>query len=235
MAFIERVRMLAVVTAIAVIALLAVPGTGWSQHRQHGEGQAGGGHGHRFDDPAEWSKRFDDPARDEWQKPDEVIRALALEPAHIVADIGAGTGYFTVRLARAVPSSLVFAVDVEPKMARHIAERARTERLANVRTVVGSAASANLPQPVDRVLLVNSYHHIDERTAYFRDLRESLRPGARVAIIDYRPDAPRGSPKHMRMAPEKIAAEMKEAGYRLVEAFDFLPLQTYQIFEAASP
>jgi len=231
MAIIERTRVLAAITVTSMIAVLAMPGAGWSQHQQHGEGQ--GAHGHRFDDPAEWSKRFDDPARDEWQKPGEVIRALALEPSHVVADIGAGTGYFTVRLARAMPSSLVFAVDIEPKMARHIAERARAEKLANVRTAVGSAKSANLPQPVDRVLLVNTYHHIDERQAYFRDLRQSLKPGARVAIIDYRPDAPSGSPKHMRMAPEEIAAEMKQAGYRLVETFDFLPLQTYQVFEVA--
>lgn len=201
---------------------------------RHQPGMHGGGQ-HRFDDPKRWAKSFDDPARDEWQKPDAVIKALALDPAYVVADIGAGTGYFTVRLARAVPSGLAFAVDIEPKMARYIAERARAEKLPNVRTVVGSETSPNLPQPVDRVLLVNAYHHIDARPDYFRGLRQSLKPGARVAIIDYRVDAPRGAPRHVRMAPEKIAAEMKEAGYRLVESFDFLPLKTYQVFEVASP
>jgi predicted methyltransferase len=196
---------------------------------------APGGHAHRFDDPQRWAKTFDDPARDKWQKPDEVIKALALEPGQLVADIGAGTGYFTVRLARAVPTGLVFAVDVEPKMARYIAERARKEKLANVRTVVGGEEAANLPQPVDRVLVVNTYHHIDARPTYFRALRDSLKPGARVAIIDHRLDAPRGAPKHMRLPPEKIAAEMEEAGYRLVEAFEFLPYQSYQVFSVARP
>jgi precorrin-6B methylase 2 len=164
-----------------------------------------------------------------------VIQALALEPAHLVADIGAGTGYFAVRLARALPSGMVFAVDIEPKMAGHIAKRAKAEKLSNIRTVVGDATSPKLPQPVDRVLLINTYHHIDARPGYFRALRPSLKPGARVAIVDYRVDAPRGAPKHMRLPPEKIAAEMAEAGYRLVESFDFLPLQTYQVFAADKP
>lgn len=233
-----------VIPLLTALALLMTPADASAQHRPHdgGHGKAGhgaGGHGagghHRFDDPKKWAKTFDDPARDTWQKPDAVITALALDPTHLVADIGAGTGYFTLRLARAVPSGTVFAVDIEPSMTKYMAERAAAEKLSNVTTVVGDAASPKLPQPVDLVLLVNTYHHIDDRPAYFRALRGSLKAGGRVAIIDYRLDAPRGAPKHMRLAPDRIAGEMAEAGYRRAGSFDFLPYQSYQLFSAEAP
>jgi len=138
-------------------------------------------HQHRFSDAEKWAKVFDDPARDEWQKPDEVIRALKLVPEARVADIGAGTGYFAVRLARAVPEGQVFGVDAEPDMVRYLRERARREGLANLTAVAAKPGDPSLPTAVDLVILVDTYHHVPDRERYFRELKKALRPGGRLA------------------------------------------------------
>jgi ubiquinone/menaquinone biosynthesis C-methylase UbiE len=185
---------------------------------------------HKFDDPARYAKSFDDPARDKWQMPERVIAALGLKPGMSIADVGAGTGYFTVRLAK-VPGVTVFAVDVEPKMLEHIKTRRAAEKLSNVSTVLAGANSPNLPQAVDVVLVVDTYHHLPNRPVYFRELRRSLLPGGTVAIVDFRKDAPDGPPAHFRFTPEQIEAEMKEAGYRLEATHDFLPRQHFMVFQ----
>lgn len=216
-----------------MMAVVAAASPAIAQHK-HGEGKAAGHADHRFDDPQKWSKSFDDPERDSWQKPDEVIRLLALAPDARVADIGAGTGYFTVRLAKAVTRGTVFAVDVEPKMVEHLAHRAKESGLPNVRAVKGSETSANLPEPVDLALLVNSFHHIDARVDYVKNLAASLRAGARIAIIEYRPDAERGAPKHMRLTVSQIDADMKAAGYVRTAAHDLLPHQNLLVYQRSS-
>lgn len=189
-----------------------------------------GGHHPRFDDPKKWSATFDDPERDQWQMPDRIIAALDLRPTDAVADIGAGTGYMAVRLARHLKSGTVLAVDLEPNMVRHLAERAKANGIANLRAVVASETSPNLPEPVDLVLLLNVYHHIAERPAYFKRLRASLKPGGRVAIVDFRPESPVGAPKHMRLSAERITTEMISAGYLAAGTHDFLPRQNFLVF-----
>ena len=185
---------------------------------------------HKFDDPARFAKSFDDPARDAWQMPSRVIEALALKPGVKVADIGAGTGYFSMRLAKVPAGITVFAVDIEPAMIDHLKKRAAAEKATNVTTVLAGATSPNLPEPVDVVLVVDTYHHLPNRPAYFRDLRESLKPGGRVAIIDFRKEAPEGPPVHFRFTPQQIEDEMKQAGYQLEASHDFLPRQHFLIF-----
>ncbi len=192
-----------------------------------------GGHHPRFDDPKKWSASFDDPERDKWQMPDRIVASLALKPTESVADIGAGTGYMAVRFARALKSGTVFAVDIEPNMVKHMAERAKAAGIENLRGVIGGAQSPNLPEAVDVAFLLNAYHHIDARPAYFKQLRESLKPGGRVAIVDFRPDAPAGAPKHMRISAEKITEEMKAAGYKPAGSFEFLPRQNFLVFTPA--
>ena len=184
---------------------------------------------HKFDDPARFAKSFDDPARDAWQMPARVIDALALKPGMKVADIGAGTGYFSMRLAR-MPGVSVFAVDVEPAMIDYLKQRAAKEKITNVTPVLAAAASPNLPEPVDVVLVVDTYHHLPNRSAYFRDLKKSLKPAGRVAIVDFRKDAPDGPPVHFRFTPQQIQDEMMQAGYQLDVAHDFLPRQHFLIF-----
>jgi ubiquinone/menaquinone biosynthesis C-methylase UbiE len=192
-----------------------------------------GGHHPRFDDPKKWSERFDNPERDTWQMPDRIIASLALRPSDTIADIGAGTGYMAVRFARVVEGGSVFAVDIEPSMVKYMTERAKSEGLGNMRAIVGSASSPSLPQPVDVVFLLNTYHHLSDRTAYFKRLRASLKPAGRVAIVDYRPESPAGAPKHMRLSAERITAEMTAAGYRPAGSFDFLPRQSFLVFQVA--
>jgi cyclopropane fatty-acyl-phospholipid synthase-like methyltransferase len=224
--------MLALVVFVATLLAAAVPM--FAQHKD-GEGRHGEGkhHGSRFDDPEKWAKSFDSPERAAWQKPDEVVKALALKPDARVADIGAGTGYFAVRLARAIPQGTVFAVDLEPRMVAWLGQRAKSLGLANMRAVQGAAASPNLPERVDLALLVNVYHHIDARPAYFAKLAASLRPGGRVAIIDQNEKAEGGPPKHMRVTVSQIDAEMKKAGFTRFAQHDFLPRQNFVTYEVA--
>lgn len=188
---------------------------------------------HRFDDPAAYAKSFDDPARDAWQMPDRVIAALALKPNDRVADVGAGTGYFSTRLARAAAKPTVFAVDIEPAMVGYLTKRAAAEHLPNLRAVQASAKSPQLPEPVDVVLVVDTFHHIGNRAAYFTAVKASLRPGGRVAIIDFRKDAPgEGPPAHFRFTPELITADMAAAGYVLDASHDFLPRQHFLVYRS---
>ena len=214
--------------AIAVPILLACP-TGVARPA-HAPSPAT--HHHGFGDAARWSHVFDDPGRDEWQKPHEVIQALALAPDAVVADIGAGTGYFAMRLATMIPRGRVYAVDVEPDMVRHLAERARREHRSNVVAVAGTPHDPRLPRKVDVALLVDVYHHVGDRPAYFRALHGALAPAGRVAIIDFRMDAPIGPPREARVAPERAVDEMRGAGYALSQRHEFLPHQYFLVFSA---
>jgi cyclopropane fatty-acyl-phospholipid synthase-like methyltransferase len=184
----------------------------------------------RFDDAERWSKEFDDPERDAWQKPDEVIRALKLASDAAVADIGSGTGYFAVRLARAVPAGRVFGADLEPDMVRFLNERAAREKLPNLSSHVAGADDPKIPAPVDLAMVVNTYHHIGQRDRYFSRLKNSLKPQGRVAIIDFKPESPVGPPKRHRIAAKSVADEMARAGYALEASPDFLPYQYLLIF-----
>lgn len=193
---------------------------------QHGEQ-----HYHRrFDDAEKWSKVFDDPAREAWQKPAEVIRALKLAPNAAIADIGSGTGYFAVRLARALPQGRVYGADVEPDMVRFLNARAAKENLRNLSSHLAADDDPKFPAAVDLALVVDTYHHIPKRTLYFRSLRPALKPGGRVAIIDFKLDSPTGPPPKHRIAPETVVSEMERAGYRLAEEHGFLPNQYFLVF-----
>lgn len=184
----------------------------------------------RFDEAEKWAKNFDDPARDAWQMPERVIAALALKPGQTVADIGAGTGYFTIRLAKSAAAPKVFAVDIEQSMVNYTKQRAAKEGLANVTGVVASATAANIPEPVDLILIVDTYHHIPARAAYFRALAASLKPGGRLAIIDWLPGGPMGPPEAFRFSPEKIQAELAQAGWKRTAQHTFLPNQSFTVY-----
>lgn len=187
-------------------------------------------HDHSFKDAERWSHVFDDPKRDAWQKPHLVIQALGLKPDAVIADVGAGTGYFALRLANRVPEGKVYGVDVEPEMVKHLAERAKREKRPNLVAIAGAPDDPRLPEKADLVLLVDVYHHVGERAKYFRRLQASLKPGGRVAVIDFRLDSPEGPPKAARVAPDQVIAEMKAAGYRLARQHDFLPNQYFLVF-----
>ena len=203
---------------LAALAAAALPAL--AQHDQR-----------RFEDAERWSKVFDDPSRDAWQKPAEVIRALGLAPQAAVADLGSGTGYFAVRLARALPAGRVYGADLEPDMVRFLEQRAAKEGLVNLSSHLAAADDPRLPVAVDLVLVVDTYHHIAARVGYFGRLRASLKPGGRVAIIDFGPDSPAGPPARHRVARERVLEEMGRAGYALAAAHDFLPYQYFLVFQ----
>jgi FkbM family methyltransferase len=190
-------------------------------------------HQHSFEDAEKWAQLFDDPKRDSWQKPHEVIQSLRLNAGATVADIGAGTGYFSTRLAHMLPKGRVYAVDTEPDMVKHLTERAKREGLKNLIAVAARLDDAKLPQPADLALFVNVYHHIDNREQYFRRLGSSLKKTGRVAVIDFKLDSPDGPPKEARVAPEHVKAELRAAGYELAEEHGFLPNQYFLIFRRA--
>ena len=216
---------------LAVFLLFAVLALG--QSKEHEKAHAD--HMEHHFDPTESAKSFDDPARDTWQLPDRVIAALNLKRGQIVADIGAGTGYFSVRLAKSEAAPKVYAADIEPSMVTYLRERAAKEGLNNVFAVQAAADQPNLPEPVDLVLIVDTYHHIGDRETYFRNLAKSIKPDGRVAIIDFKPDSPEGPPKEFRFPLEKFKSEMGKAGYKLAAQHDFLPRQQFLIFEVAGP
>lgn len=190
-------------------------------------------HDHSFSGAEHWAKVFDDPERDAWQKPHEVIEALKLKPDAMIADIGAGTGYFAVRFAHMVPKGLVYAVDAEPDMVKYLSERAKRSGLGNLSAVQAQPGDPKLPGQMDLAILVDVYHHIDNREDYFRRLAGSLKPGGRLAIIDFRLDSPVGPPRAARIAPEQVKAELQGAGYTVSEEHGFLPNQYFLVFRPA--
>jgi SAM-dependent methyltransferase len=215
-----------IIVLAAAACAASVASWAWSQspHTHH----------HSFEDAHKWSQVFDDPKRDAWQKPHDVIQALALAPDAIVADIGAGTGYFAVRLAHNVPKGRVFAVDTEAGMVKHLAERAKRDGIANITAIAGTPDDPKLPEKADLVLLVDVYHHIEQRERYFKRMAQSLKPQGRVAIIDFRMDSPHGPPRKARIAPERVKTELKNAGYELAQEHAFLPNQYFLVFKRTS-
>jgi len=188
---------------------------------------------HGFSGAEQWAKSFDDPKRDASQKPREVIDALALKPDSVIADIGSGTGYFAVRFARVVPKGRVYGVDIEPDMVKYLTERAEREGLKNLTALTGTPTDPRLPEKADLVVMVNVFHHIADRERYFRNLRGSLKPGGRIAIIDHNMDSREGPPRSARIAPERVKAELKSAGYAFVQEHGFLPAQYFLVFRPA--
>ena len=202
------------------LVLLSAPIAAQTPHTHH----------HAFDDAQKWAKVFDDPQRDVWQKPHEVIQALALKSDAVVADIGAGTGYFALRFAHMVPKGRVYGVDTERNMVKHLTDRAQRAGLKNVRAVHAAPDDPRLPEKADLIIFVDVYHHVEDRTRYFSKLRQSLRPGGRVAIIDFRLDSPVGPPASARIEPERVKSEIERAGYVLSQSHEFLPNQYFLIF-----
>jgi cyclopropane fatty-acyl-phospholipid synthase-like methyltransferase len=183
---------------------------------------------HRFEDADRWAAVFEAPERDAWQQPDVVVKRLVTRDDMTIADIGAGTGYFSVRFARGVPKGKVIAVDIERTLLGYLDARAAKEGLANLRTSLAQPEDPDLHElrgAVDLVFMCNTYHHIADRPAYFAHVAEALAPDGRVAIVDFRLDSPRGPPRQHKVTPETVIAELERAGLALVGRWDELPDQ----------
>jgi SAM-dependent methyltransferase len=162
---------------------------------------------------------FDSPGRDKRMQIDRVMDILGITRGKTVADIGAGSGWFTVRAARrAGDAGVVYAVDINPESIRYIDERAQKEKLRNVKTILGKPDDPLLPAgAVDAVLLLKTYHEVAAPVALLRNLRASLRPGARVGIIDRN-----GNGEDHGVGRDVVLREAAQAGYRLLEQYDFV-------------
>ena len=173
--------------------------------------------------------RLDNPARDEWQRPEVVLAALGITQTSVVCDIGAGTGYFALRLAKL--AAQVYAVDVEPQLLSLLRDRVASAGLQNVTPVLGLPHDPLIPAAVcDLVLVVNVFHHVPEKTAYLRRLRAALRPGGRVAIIDFhKRELPVGPPVDHKLAREECLEQVRAAGLQVVTELDSLPYQYFLI------
>lgn len=175
-----------------------------------------------------WIKRraYEGGDRDAWQQPARVVETLGIAPGDVVADLGSGGGYFAFRLAEAVgPDGRLYAVDVDPGMNDYVASEAGQRGLAQLETILASPTDPRLPEPVSLVFTCNTYHHLEDRVAYFRRLRAHVRPGGRVAVIDFRPGAFRHATD-----PETIRRELGEAGFTLEAEHDFLEKQSFLVF-----
>ncbi|HEX3321936.1 MAG TPA: class I SAM-dependent methyltransferase [Terriglobales bacterium] len=162
---------------------------------------------------------FDSPDRDQKLHVDRVMDTLGIAPGKTVADIGAGSGWFTVRAARRVGSGgTVYAVDINPEAIRYIDRRAQKESLANVKTVLSKADDPMLPtQAVDAVLILKTYHEIADPITLLKNLRPALRPGARLGIIDRN-----GNGTDHGISPKTVIEEAEKAGFHLVQTYDFV-------------
>lgn len=212
----------------------AAPATPTPGHHHHDDATVR----HSFDDVRHWQSVFDDPARDEWQKPVELVQALGIRAGMSVADIGAGTGYLIRHLAAAVgDEGTVFAVDPEPNLVRHLRERAEKEGLRQVIPVLGSLDNPRLPGgALDLIVIVNTLHHIDARVEYLQRLQPTLKPGGRVAIVDFKKEpVPVGPPPEHKLAPDQVIDEFSRAGYRLVDRPTLLPYQYVLVFAPVPP
>jgi SAM-dependent methyltransferase len=162
---------------------------------------------------------FDSPGRDERLQINRVMDILGITPGKTVADIGAGSGWFTVRAARRVGAGgVVYAVDINPDSIRYIDARAQKEQLRNVKTILGKADDPLLPVAgVDAVLLLKTYHEVAEPVALLRNLRAALRSGAKIGIIDRN-----GNGEDHGVGRDVVLHEATQAGYRLLEQYDFV-------------
>ncbi|HXJ86274.1 MAG TPA: class I SAM-dependent methyltransferase [Candidatus Binatia bacterium] len=161
---------------------------------------------------------FESPGRDERLQIKRVMDILGVAPGKSVADIGAGSGWFTVRAARRSGDGTVYAVDINPEAVRYITDRAQREKLQNIKTILSKPDDPMLPaNSVDAVLLLKTYHEVAHPVELLRNVRAALRTGARIGIIDRK-----GNGENHGVGSDVVIREAKEAGYRLVDQYDFV-------------
>lgn len=185
---------------------------------------------HHQRDPQEYIKRLDSEERAKRLQVPKVIETLNLSAGQLVADIGAGSGLFARPLAKAVgEKGKVFAVDIEPAMLKHIEKTAQEQKLGNLHTVLAAENDPKLPEAVDLIVIINTLHHIANQDVYLKKLRGYLRPGGRIAVIDFTERWPAGA-QNMKYTQEQLAAWMKGAEFTLKENHDFLENNFFIIY-----
>lgn len=179
---------------------------------------------------AAWLER---PDREREERPERLLNALGLAPDAVVTDLGAGTGYFTFRLAPLVPQGRVYAVDIQPEMLRIIEDRAEAEGVRNVAPILGSETGPGLrPESTDLTLLVDAYHEFSRPREMLSAIYESTRPGGRLVLVEYRAEDPEVPIKRLhKMTETQARREVEAAGFTFVENVDVLPQQHLLVFQ----
>jgi len=190
---------------------------------------------HGPDDVDLYIRGLESDARVAELQPEVTLDRLPLAPSTVVADIGCGPGVFALPMAARCADCLIYAVDVEPRQLDALAERMRERGLHNIIPVLGSYDDPHLPpHGVDLVFIADTYHHLENRVAYLRALRDDLRPGAMLAILEYKPgDLPVGPPADHKTEPGVREAELAEAGYTGVQAFDTHKWHDFELWQVA--
>ena len=171
------------------------------------------------------------PDREAWQRPQQVMDALQIGEESVVADLGAGGGWFTIRLARRAVNGRVYAEDIQPEMIESIDRRVKREGLTNVKVILGSPSDPLLPEPVDAVLIVDAYHEIEAPVVLLANVAKALKANGRLGIVNFKMEGGGpGPPPEERVDPERIIRDAKSAGLRLLSRNNFLRYQYLLVF-----
>ncbi len=239
-----RVSQVSLATLIVLAPALWFGCAGPGPHGQDRHGHEQGGQQHqahhrRPADVQEYLAHLDRPERDEYQKPSQVIDALTLPPGLAIADLGAGSGYFTRRFVEALHNTgTVYAVDVEQEMLDYVKRSLEgMDGASTVRYILAERDSPGMPpNSVDLVFVCNVYHHLDDRPAYFQRVKPMLKPGGRIAIVDFYHDHRSGDvgfPRRHLVARDTVLQEMSAAGYTVLKEHTFLERQYFLEFSPA--
>jgi ubiquinone/menaquinone biosynthesis C-methylase UbiE len=180
----------------------------------------------------EWIKTLDSPARVAAMKIPEMVAALKITPGQTIADVGAGSGAVTGPLAIATgPTGVMYAVDIDQGLLTHIERRARDQQLGNIKTVLGAPADPKLPSPVDLAFMHDVLHHVSDRVTYLKNLASYIKPGGRLALIDYRPDtSPHRSQPELVVSEEQADAWLRSVGLVRAETVPLFEDRYYVIY-----
>jgi ubiquinone/menaquinone biosynthesis C-methylase UbiE len=215
-------RQLIALLLLSILTLPAADGRSLVEDEKHGTKK----------DAAHYIRLYESPGREQWQKPDEVVKALELKNGQRIADIGAGSGYFTRRFARAVaPNGVAIGYEVDAGMVAYMKKDAAKHEIGNYRASLISPDRPELDRSsFDLIFMCNTYHHMDNRVEYLKRLKPALKEKGRVAIVDYRKDSKFGPPAGLKLEENRVIDEFSKAGYRLLKKHDFLPSQYFLEF-----
>jgi ubiquinone/menaquinone biosynthesis C-methylase UbiE len=168
-----------------------------------------------------------------WQKPGVVIETLKLKGDEKIADVGAGSGYFSLRFASALPRGRVYAIDVDPAMIHHIRHRAMASTIDNVEIILASPDDPKVPKDSEIVFICDVLHHVENKSQWLKKIHGEVKKGARLILIEYKEgDLPEGPPEWMKLSPKEVTANAIGAGFTHVSTDnDLLPYQTMFVFE----
>jgi len=193
--------------------------------QQQPQGQSRGGR-----TPDEYIKLLESERRLEGLQVTRVIESLNVKPGQRIADIGAGSGVFTRPLAKkAGDKGMVYAIDIDQELLKHVEKTAQEQKLANVKTILATEADPKLPEPVDLMVIIDTLHHIGNQAAYLKGLKKYLKPDGRIAILDFSKDWPAGHEK-MIYTVETLDGWMSAAGFKRVEKHDFLDNNFFVVY-----